>query len=205
MMTLNVQKIKLLSGLLALALTVGLGMPPTTHAGMDPFIGEISCGGYNFCPLGYAECNGQLITIASNTALFSLLGTYYGGDGRTNFALPNIQGRTMLHQGQGSGMTLRNMGETGGAETVALTAAQLPQHSHSVAAHTGSDRSSSPTGKMAGVTANSAPVYTASAANTSMAAGTVANSGGSLPHNNLQPYLAIKCCIAVTGIYPARP
>lgn len=194
--------------LIAIGALLGLGMSSHTdlaHAGMDPFIGEVSCNGYNFCPRNYAECNGQLIPIAQNTALFSLLGTTYGGNGTTNFALPDLRGRTVLGQGQGAGLTSRVMGEVGGSEAVTLTAQQMPQHRHGVSANSGSEKSASPTAGIPGVTATGAPVYSSASPDTSMAAGALGNSGGSQPHNNLQPYLAVKCCIAVNGIFPSRP
>jgi microcystin-dependent protein len=184
----------------------GLCLPQSAHAGpYDQFLGEITCGGWNFCPNGWMECSGQLLSISQNSALFSLIGITYGGNGQTTFALPNIQGRTMIHQGQGSGLSNRTMGETGGAETVTLATANIPAHNHQVAAHSGSDKSASPVNRIPGTATANAPIYTSSAPDTSLGAGAVASAGGSAPHNNRQPYLAVKCCIAVTGIFPSRP
>jgi microcystin-dependent protein len=181
------------------------GLPFAAHAdGSQPFIGEISCGGWNFCPKNWAECNGQLLPILQNEALFALIGTTYGGDGQTTFALPNITGRTMVHQGQGPGLSNRQMGEAGGVETVTLATSQMPVHNHSLVAHTGSEKSASPSNRVAGPVSVSAPVYTSTAANTTLAAGAVGTTGGSQPHNNLQPYLASKCCIAIFGIFPSQ-
>ncbi len=197
-----------LSHALAMGILLGLAgacLPRPAHADAStPFLGEITCGGWNFCPVNWAECNGQLLSIASNTALFALIGTTYGGDGQTTFALPNIQGRTMIHQGQGSGLTVRTMGETGGAETVTLTTSQIPAHSHQVAAHTGTERAASPVNGIPGMAPATAPVYTSSAPDASLGTGAVGTSGGSQPHNNLQPYLAVKCCIALSGIFPSQ-
>jgi len=199
------------AGLLGLlSITVGWGfgiaaMPRIAHAGgADPFMGEIVCGGFNYCPMGHMECNGQTLNINQNAALYSLIGTIYGGNGTTTFALPNIVGRTVVHQGQGTGLTNRTLGSSGGAETVQLTTAQIPSHSHTMAAHTGSDRSASPTSRLPGPAPVASPVYTSSVPNVLMAAGAVENSGASVPHNNRQPYLAVKCCIAIQGIYPPR-
>lgn len=186
-----------------LALLTGLLHQPDLHA-EDPFIGEVMCGGWNFCPDGWLDCNGQLISIAENTALYSLIGTTYGGDGQYTFALPNIQGRTMVHQGTGSGLTTRTLGQTGGAETVTLTTNQLPSHSHSVVAHSGAEKSASPTGKIPGTTAAATPVYSSTTPNSTLASGVVGTAGSSHPHNNLQPYLVMKCCIALQGIFPSQ-
>lgn len=184
--------------------SVGLCLPRSAQADASmPFVGEISCGGWNFCPNGWLECAGQLLPISNYEVLFSLIGTTYGGDGQTNFALPNIREKTMIHQGQGSGLTNRTIGETGGSETVTLTTAQIPAHNHMVAAHTGLEKSS-PVNSIPGTTSATAPVYTSSAPDTSFGAGAVSSAGGSQPHNNRQPYLAVKCCIAYVGIYPSR-
>jgi microcystin-dependent protein len=177
--------------------------PQTVQAdASQPFVGEISCGGWNFCPNGWLECNGQLLPIAQNDVLFTLIGTTYGGDGQTTFALPNIVGRTMLHQGQGPGLSNRVIGESGGAETVTLATAQMPIHNHPVVAHTGSEKSASPTNRVAGM--SSTPLYTPSTADATFGAEAVSTSGGSQPHNNLQPYLAVKCCISQFGVFPSQ-
>ncbi|MBK9442731.1 MAG: phage tail protein [Comamonadaceae bacterium] len=170
------------------------------------FIGEIICGGWNFCPTDWADCNGQLIPIGQYDALFALIGTTYGGDGQQTFALPNIQGRTMVHAGTGPGLSSRVLGEMGGTETVTLTTNQLPAHSHTLAAHTGNERSASPTGRIPGIAPAAAPVYAATGNGIAvLSPSTVSASGGSQPHNNLQPYLAMKCCISLNGIFPSRP
>ena len=167
------------------------------------FLGELNCGGWNFCPAGWAECNGQTLPIVGNDALFNLIGTTYGGDGQTTFALPNIQGRTLVHVGQGVGLTNRVIGETGGAESVALTTAHLPAHTHSVSVHTGSEKSATPTARIPAVTPPSAPAYSSATVDSSLHTAAVTAAGGSQAHNNLQPYLTMKCCIALQGIFPS--
>ena len=188
-----------LGALLALG---ALCVTPTADA-QQPFIGEVVCGGWNFCPQGWAECSGQLMPIAENDALFALIGTTYGGDGQTTFALPNIQSRTMVGQGQGAGLSSKVIGETGGVESVTLTPSQIPSHTHAMVAHMGAEKSASPTNRIAGPAPISAPVYTGTAPNTTLKASTLSSVGGSQPHNNLQPYLAVKCCISLFGVFPS--
>jgi len=171
----------------------------------EPFIGEIRMVGFNFAPRGWALCNGQLLSIASNNALFSLLGTYYGGDGRTTFALPNLQGRVPMHYGSGAGLSPRLIGEAAGQESVSLTEAQLPAHTHKARASSLKGNTNSPVGRVwskdAGV---QSATYTSNAADADMAAGAIAPAGGGQPHNNMPPYLAVNFIIALQGIYPAR-
>jgi microcystin-dependent protein len=167
-----------------------------------PFLGEILIVGFNFAPPGYAFCDGQLLPINQNTALFSLLGTTYGGDGVQTFALPNLQSRIPLHFGQGSGLTPYNEGDTAGAEAVTLTPAQLPTHTHPLQGTTNLASSRDPGGNVLAVTQHT--IYDNSAA-TPMAAGTVgANPTSNFPHDNLQPYLAVNFIIALQGIFPSR-
>ena len=171
---------------------------------MDPFIGQIQPFGFNFAPRGWAKCDGQLLSIANNTALFSLLGTTYGGDGRTTFALPDLRGRAALHQGQGPGLANRPIGQKSGAETVTLNTQQMPSHNH-VATLKGSDQGadqSKPTGNvLAGAQSYHAPPAPESCAADAI---TVANSGGGQAHDNMQPYVVINWCIALVGIFPSR-
>ena len=171
----------------------------------EPFIGEIRMVGFNFAPRGWALCNGQLLSIASNNALFSLLGTIYGGDGRTTFALPNLQGRVPMHYGSGAGLSPRLIGEAAGQEAVSLTEAQLPAHTHKARASSLKGNTNSPVGRVwskdAGV---QSATYTSNAADADMAAGAIAPAGGGQPHNNMPPYLAVNFIIALQGIYPAR-
>ena len=166
---------------------------------MDPFVGEIRVVGFNFAPIGWALCNGQLLPISQNTALFSLLGTTYGGDGRTTFALPNLQGRAAMHPGQGGGLTPRSLGESGGAETESLSLAEMPMHNHALSAASGSATTGTPSG------ANSlaaGTVNTYGAANNMLPMGEVV--GGSQPHNNMQPYQVLNYVIALQGVFPPR-
>lgn len=174
-----------------------------------PFIGEIQEYGFNFAPRGWAFCAGQLLPIAQNTALFSLLGTQYGGNGTTNFQLPNLQGRSACSQGQSPGLSDRVIGETFGTTSVTLTAAQTPAHSHAMTAFVQNDpakRSSSPAaGAGISTLAPANKQFVSSAPNTTFAPTMLAAAiGGGQPHANQQPYLAINFCIALQGVYPAR-
>ena len=169
----------------------------------EPFVGEIRPFGFNFAPVGWAVCAGQLLSIAQNTALFSILGTQYGGDGRTNFALPNLQGSVPLHTGQGPGLTLRSVGEAGGVETVTLTTAQLPQHTHAAACNDGAGTSYVPTGGVWAKDAGGANEYSP-AGTVPLAQGALASAGGNAAHDNMQPFLAINFCIALQGVFPPR-
>lgn len=175
----------------------------------DPFLAEIRMFSGNFPPAGWATCNGQLLSITQNTALFSLLGTTYGGDGRTTFGLPDLQGRAPVQQGQGPGLSDRNLGEMGGSPTVTLTQAEMPQHTHTVLAVDDAGDSSDPTGRtwaqaLKGRVGD--PLYSSGQApNLTMAPQAVQSSGGNQPHNNLQPYLTVTFIIALQGIYPQRP
>jgi microcystin-dependent protein len=169
----------------------------------DPFVGEIRIVGFNFSPTGWAFCDGQLIPIAQNTALFSLLGTMYGGNGTTHFALPNLQGRVPLQAGQGPGLTQRDQGVPGGSETVTLVGSALPPHSHPLNATTTAASATSPAGALPAASAR--PAYGAAGNNVSLAPESVTPVGGDGPHNNMQPYLTLNCCIALQGIYPSHP
>jgi len=174
----------------------------------DPFIGEIKIVGFNFAPRGWAKCDGQLLPINQNTALFSLLGTIYGGDGRTTFGLPDLRGRAPIHSGQGPGLTDRRQGETSGTENVTLTTNQLPAHSHTatttIVGNSGSVTHDDPTGN----TLARAEIYTDakpdSKLNGSAASTTISNTGGSQAHNNMPPYLVLNFVIALAGIFPPR-
>lgn len=184
----------------------------------DPFIGEIRSFGFNFAPLGWAQCAGQLLPISQNTALFSLLGTFYGGNGTTTFGLPDLRGRTATGTGQGPGLPLVSVGEQAGQETVTLLANNLPPHTHTL--ETGSNNAA--TTLPAVPTANTswmsqyfdnnshqplnmfAPNPPAPTKPVTMAAASIGIAGSSLPHENRQPYLAIGYCIALNGIFPPR-
>lgn len=171
----------------------------------SPFVAEIRMFGCNFPPKGNAFCNGQILAIAQNTALFSLLGTTYGGNGTTNFGLPNLQGRTVMHPGSGPGLSPRVLGEAGGSATVTLLANQSPAHSHGVIVAAAADASADRTNATGNVLAKPADSsYASSGAATLMNAAAVTPVGQGLAHNNLQPYLAINFCIALQGIFPSR-
>ena len=177
---------------------------------MDPFIAEIKLLPYTFAPMDWAFCNGQLMLIQQNMALFSLVGTTFGGNGTTTFGLPNLQGRAPMHPGYGPGLSVHTLGETGGAETVTLSGTQVPprQHSHSVMAATGTGNATNPSGAILANSGARTPIYVSAPADTPLNAGAVGQasaSGGGLPHNNMMPYLALNFCIATAGIYPQRP
>lgn len=167
----------------------------------DPFVAEIRIFPFNFPPKGWAFCDGQLMPISQNTALFSLLGTTYGGDGKSTFALPDMQGNAPMHPGQGQGLSLRDLGEMSGVETVTLLQSEIPAHNHNLMAVNDSGLQASPVGAVAG----RANIYqTAQAPSVNMAFEMLAISGGSLPHNNMQPYLTLNFCIAMQGVFPPR-
>lgn len=173
---------------------------------MDPFVAEIRIFPFNFAPKGWAFCDGQLLPISQNTALFSLLGTFYGGDGKSTFALPNLQGSVAMHQGQGQGLSQRSIGEQSGAEFVTLIESEMPLHTHTMTAN--SDSALLQVGAPDRVFARSQNGNAYGPANqnvVTMAPQMISPAGGSLPHNNMQPYLTLNFCIALQGVFPARP
>ncbi|MDQ6616774.1 MAG: tail fiber protein [Actinomycetota bacterium] len=169
----------------------------------DPFVAEIRIFPFNFAPTGWAMCNGQLLPISQNTALFSLLGTTYGGDGKSNFALPNLQGCAPMHPGQGPGLSLHNLGETAGSDTVTLLQSEIPGHNHPLNASTGDATDRIPAGQLpaGGI---SIGMYAAPGALAPLSDQAVTPAGGDQPHNNLMPYLTLNFCIALQGVYPPR-
>jgi len=168
----------------------------------DPFVAEIRIFPFNFAPKGWAWCDGQLLPLSQNTALFSLLGTTYGGDGKSNFALPDLQGSAPMHPGQGPGLSLHDLGETGGSETVTLLESEIPVHSHSVSMSVRPSDNLNPGGLALGTGNN---VYVASIANLVQAnPNALAPAGGDQPHNNMQPYLTFYFNIALQGVFPPR-
>ena len=171
----------------------------------EPFIAEIKIFAGNFAPRNWAFCNGQLLPIAQNTALFSLVGTIYGGDGRTTFGLPNLQGRAPMHPGYGPGLSPRQLGQTGGTESVTLTAAQMPSHAHQAQGSLSTANANVPSGStLLGSTPTQYTYASGSADNVDMAPDSLATTGGGQPHSNMQPYLAINFIIALLGVYPGR-
>lgn len=168
----------------------------------EPFLGELKLASFNFAPKGWAFCNGQLLPINQNQALFALLGTIYGGNGTTNFALPNLQGRTPVHAGSSSGVVL---GEVSGSETVTLNLSQLPQHVHAMNGSSDLANASAPGGALpAAKPRGGLNRYGSAGGNTVMAPGSIARVGGNQPHNNMQPYLVMTWLIALQGIFPSR-
>lgn len=169
----------------------------------DPFVSEIRIFGFNFAPKGWAMCNGQILPLSQNTALFSLLGTTYGGDGKSNFALPDMQGRAPMHPGQGDGLSLHDLGETGGSETVTLLESEIPLHNHTLSVSGLNSQATAPANTSLG-RGNPVKVYASAGALVKMGDNAITTSGGSLPHNNMMPYLTMNFCIALQGIFPPR-
>lgn len=171
----------------------------------DPFVAEIRIFPFNFAPRGWAWCDGQLLPLSQNTALFSLLGTTYGGNGKSNFALPDLQGRTPMHPGQGPGLSLHDLGETGGSETVSLLESEIPAHSHSWRASTDDGDLKAPTADRSYARSINGAIYApGNSPQVLMADVALAPSGGDQPHNNLMPYLTFYFCIALQGVFPPR-
>ena len=171
----------------------------------DPFIGEIKLVPYNFAPRGWAFCQGQILPISQNTALFSLLGTTYGGNGQTTFALPDLQGRAVVHTGQGPGLSQYDLGEMGGQESVALSTSQMPAHSHALQVNGQAATAATASGNYPGVSTGSVGNAYGTATAGTMPAGTISQTGSGTPHDNRQPYLILNYVIALQGIYPQRP
>lgn len=200
----------------ALALTATLmGTPQAAQAQAEPFIGQISVFGFNFCPRGWAETDGQLLSIGLNTALFSLLGTTYGGDGRTTFGLPDLRGRSIVGEGTGAGLSSITWGQRSGTETHTMTVTQMPSHNHLVNANNGvngfadrrgpaNDFLGSPSYNEPGHPAEDISIYADQAPNVTMDPRMIANTGGGQAFNIRDPYLGLTICIALTGIYPSR-
>jgi microcystin-dependent protein len=184
-----------------------VGMPSMTVAAMEPFVGEIMMTGANFCPRGWANLDGQLLPINQNQALFSLLGTTYGGDGRRTFGLPDLRGRMPLHLGQGPGLTNQRQGTKGGAETHTLTITEMPQHQHILNGSTGRGNQEVPTGNLLAVQKRKDQIYVpaGTGALTPMHGTSVGPAGNSQAHNTMPPFLAVRFCIALQGVYPSRP
>ena len=172
----------------------------------DPFVAEIRVFGFNFAPTGWAQCNGQLLPISQNTALFSLLGTFYGGDGKSTFGLPDLQGSAAVAQGQGQGLTEYFLGETGGTQTVTLLDSEMPVHTHQMQARATAGDLQQPGPDRALTRSGNGTIYSANTSNglVMTAPQAIAPSGGSVPHNNLPPLLTMNFCIAMQGVFPPR-
>ena len=178
----------------------------------SPFVAEIRMFGFNFAPTGWATCDGQLLPISQNTALFSLLGTFYGGDGKSTFALPNLQGSAAIHEGQGQGLAQYFLGQQGGSEAITLLTSEMPAHNHSfqVTTSTGTTNASANNQLGKGASGNpvsgltQAKIYATAAPAQPLDPQALALAGGSLPHNNMMPYLTVNFCIAMQGVFPPR-
>jgi microcystin-dependent protein len=168
----------------------------------DPFVAEIRMFGFNFAPTGWAQCNGQLLPLSQNTALFSLLGTYYGGDGKSTFALPDLQGSAPIQPGQGQGLSEYFLGQQGGTEAVTLLVSEIPVHTHTFVASEEVVNANEPGGNWFGAGETR---YIAPPGAQVLNVQGVTITGGSLPHNNMMPYLVVNFCIALQGVYPQRP
>jgi microcystin-dependent protein len=170
----------------------------------DPFVAEIRIFGFNFAPTGWALCDGQLMPISQNTALFSLLGTTYGGDGKSTFALPDLQGNAPMHPGQGPGLSLHDLGEEGGVASLTLLQTEMPAHVHALNASTQPGEDASPVGESLARSVGGSLYQTALNPLVALDPGALSPAGGSLPHNNLMPYLTLNFCIALQGVFPPR-
>jgi microcystin-dependent protein len=170
----------------------------------DPFVAEIRIFPFNFAPKGWAFCDGQLLPISQNTALFSLLGTTYGGDGKSTFRLPDLQGSVPMHPGQGPGLSLHDLGEVGGSQFVTLLESEMPAHTHGLRASLDDADLRVPTPSRS-LAKTSSSVYASGTPNTNLAFQALSPAGGGLPHNNMQPYLTLNFNIALQGVFPARP
>lgn len=173
----------------------------------SPYIGQITLFGGTFAPQGWALCNGQILSIAQNAALFSILGTTYGGDGQSTFGLPDLRGRVAIHAGQGPGLTNRTLGSSGGTENVTLTTAQIPSHEHTLRGRNEAADSDDPTNNVPAIAEdqnrNGLPVYSTAAPNADMDADAITPTGGGGSHPNVQPYLTVNYIIALTGVFPS--
>ncbi len=171
----------------------------------EPFMGQIIMGGFNFAPRGYATCSGQIFSIAQNTALFSLLGTTYGGNGQTTFGLPDLRGRVPVHTGQGPGLSDKTMGEEAGQETHTLINSEMPMHNHLLSTNNVPGALPSPNGNfLSSSSSNQTALYRPTADGSTLNPQTIGLAGGNQPHNIMQPYLVLMFCIATEGIYPSR-
>ena len=172
----------------------------------DPFVAEIRIFPFNFAPKGWAWCDGQLLPLSQNTALFSLLGTTYGGNGKSNFSLPDLQGRAPMHPGQGSGLSQHFLGETGGSENVTLLESEIPNHSHTLrgSVEDATQGTLAPGVSLSTSTGGALYNSTTNANLVQMSPQALSPAGGSAPHNNMQPYLTFYFCIALQGVFPPR-
>lgn len=169
-----------------------------------PYLGQINVFGFNFAPIGWLKCEGQILNIAGNTALFSLLTTYYGGNGTTTFGIPDFRGRVPVHAGQGSGLSSYSLGESDGYEGITLLTSEIPAHIHTVGVSSGIGTTPNPANSYIAQNAEGIGAYSGTS-NLFLNSSSVANAGSGLPHNNMQPVLALNFCIAGQGVFPQRP
>jgi microcystin-dependent protein len=170
----------------------------------DPFVAEIRIFPFNFAPKGWAFCNGQLLPISQNTALFSLLGTTYGGDGKSTFALPNMEGNAPMHPGQGPGLSLHDLGETGGSQTISLLQSEMASHSHAWTASKGDGNDTNATSELFAKGIGIGMYAPAGGPVAQLDPNAISPAGGDQPHNNMQPFLTLSFCIALQGVFPPR-
>ncbi|WP_428036388.1 phage tail protein [Amphritea sp.] len=187
-------------------MSLGAIAPNQAAAASDPLLGEIMLVGYNFCPRGWLAAEGQLLSISSNTALFSLYGTMYGGDGRTTFALPDLRGRAPIGAGSGPGLLNQTQGQKGGTESLTVGINNMPSHNHNIQATNAQANMGGPNNKLlaADSTIDKYVTYDSSMQIKTMASNMVTNTGGSQPISKRSPYLALKWCVATVGVYPSR-
>ncbi len=199
---------KVIRGLSLLAISASMAAPllssAPARASADPLLGELMLVGFNFCPRGWAEAGGQLLSISQNTALFSLFGTIYGGDGRTTFALPDLRGRAPIHVGQGPGLATYTQGEKGGSESFTLTINQMPPHNHNVKAQGAPATKYGPNSDFLAVPEPLAKIYGEGPGDKTMDPAMITNTGGGQPVSKRSPYLVMRWCVALQGVYPSR-
>ena len=170
---------------------------------MEPFIGQLQCFGFNFAPFGWAKCDGQLLAIAQNQALFSLLGTIYGGNGQTTFALPDLRGTLPIHEGQGSGLSSRPIGQRTGQEDNVLTIQNMPNHTHPLFGRAETGTTAASNGNLLAAPGDRTNMYLGGNQDTTLSSQAIGNSGNATPVNNMPPVLATNWCIALTGVFPS--
>ena len=188
----------------AAMMALGLMAVPTTASADEPYVGEIRIFPYTYCPRDWAPLNGQLIAISDNAQLYSLIGNTFGGNGQSNFALPNMQGRSPMHEGQGPGLTPRIQGQAFGSESQILTEAQLPSHTHEMMATTSGPVTNNPAGSSFATYPSSTPAYSDGIPSVDMKQGTIADTGSNQDFGIIQPTLVLQYCIALDGLYPPR-